>query len=196
MFWKALRPLLEGHTQALERLDEIHDGFAVVMQQQIEAMWARKLGLGDYDAVLVNDLLQLLIRSKADYTILFRRLSQLPSEPAELYDSFYLPSSDDLDGQWRGWLDRWRRQLMATGELSTVVAAMRQVNPAITWREWLVAPAYRQAAQGDHGPLLELQTLFSNPYEEPPAAIAAQVDRRRPREFFNAGGISHYSCSS
>lgn len=196
MFWKALRPLLEGHTQALERLDEILDGFAVVMQQQIEAMWARKLGLGDYDAVLVNDLLQLLIRSKADYTILFRRLSQLPSDPAELHDSFYLPSSDDLDGQWRGWLDRWRRQLMATGELSTGAAAMRQVNPAITWREWLVAPAYRQAAQGDHGPLLELQTLFSNPYEEPPAAVAAQVDRRRPREFFNAGGISHYSCSS
>ncbi len=196
MFWKSLRPLLEGHTQALERLDQIHDGFAAVMQQQIEAMWARKLGLGDYDVVLVNDLLQLLIRSKADYTILFRRLSQLPSEPAELHDSFYLPSSDDLHGQWRGWLDRWRRQLMATGELSTVAAAMRQVNPAITWREWLVAPAYRQAAQGDLGPLHDWQALFRHPYEAPPAAIAAQIDRRRPREFFNVGGVSHYSCSS
>jgi uncharacterized protein YdiU (UPF0061 family) len=196
MFWKALRPLLEGNTAALERLDQIHDGFAAVMQQQLEAMWARKLGLGGYDDVLFHDLLQLLIRSKVDYTIFFRRLSQLPTDPAELHDCFYVPCSDELERHWHSWLERWRRQILAAGELATVMVAMRQVNPAITWREWLVAPAYRQAALCDVGPIHALQGLFSDPYHDPPAPLAATVDCRRPREFFNSGGISHYSCSS
>ena len=42
----------------------------------------------------------------------------------------------------------------------------------------------------------ELQAVFSHPYDEQPAELEAKVDRLRPREFFNAGGVSHYSCSS
>jgi uncharacterized protein YdiU (UPF0061 family) len=196
MFCKSLRPLLDDNTEALQRLDQIRDRFAAVMQQQIEAMWTRKLGLGSYDGPLVHELLQLLIWSNVDYTIFFRRLCRLPTEVAELQDSFYLPCSDELGGEWRSWLERWRRQLPATGELASVAEAMRRVNPAITWREWLVAPAYRQAAHGDCDPIHAWQALFSSPYEELPEDLAAKVDRRRPPEFFNAGGISHYSCSS
>jgi uncharacterized protein YdiU (UPF0061 family) len=70
------------------------------------------------------------------------------------------------------------------------------VNPAITWREWLVAPAYEQAAQGDTTLIRELQALFSRPYEAPAPELATRYDRLKPREFFHAGGLSHYSCSS
>jgi uncharacterized protein YdiU (UPF0061 family) len=70
------------------------------------------------------------------------------------------------------------------------------VNPAITWREWLVAPAYERAAQGDMSLIQQLQAVFSHPYDEQSAELAATYDRLRPREFFNAGGVSHYSCSS
>jgi uncharacterized protein YdiU (UPF0061 family) len=73
---------------------------------------------------------------------------------------------------------------------------MKQVNPAITWREWLIAPAYEQAAEGNNQRIQELQELFSTPYAEPSPELAATYDRLRPREFFSAGGISHYSCSS
>ena len=73
---------------------------------------------------------------------------------------------------------------------------MRKVNPAITWREWLIAPAYQQAAKGDAGLLRELQQLFSRPYDRPEQELAATYDQRKPRQFFNAGGVSHYSCSS
>ena len=38
--------------------------------------------------------------------------------------------------------------------------------------------------------------LFSPPYEPPSADMAARYDRLKPREFFSAGGVSHYSCSS
>ena len=37
--------------------------------------------------------------------------------------------------------------------------------------------------------------MFSTPYQIPPAELA-RYDQLKPREFFNAGGVSHYSCSS
>jgi uncharacterized protein YdiU (UPF0061 family) len=196
MFWSALRPLLEVHPEALARLDEIHDGFAGAMGQELEAMWASKLGLIRYDAELVQDLLQLMVASKADYTIFFRRLSDIPEQLSALKESFYQPSSDELDAQWIQWLGRWRDQISANGDISATSAVMQRVNPAITWREWLIAPAYEQAAQGEYGLVRELQEVFSHPYDALPAELEATYDRLKPREFFNAGGVSHYSCSS
>jgi uncharacterized protein YdiU (UPF0061 family) len=200
MFWSSLRPLLEGNSQALARLDQLRDGFAAAMGQELEAMWAHKLGLSRYDATLVNELLQLLVLSKADYTIFFRRLSHLPDQLAPLQESFYQPSTEQLDGRWQQWLQRWRQQISSSGDPEATAAAMQRLNPRITWREWLVAPAYERAAQGDYSLIQELQAVFSHPYAEAAAAAAAEAeatyDRLKPREFFNAGGISHYSCSS
>jgi uncharacterized protein YdiU (UPF0061 family) len=204
MFWTALRPLLDGNSSALARLDQLREGFAETMDQAIEAMWARKLGLLRYDADLVNELLPLMLRSKVDYTIFFRRLSGLPADPAAglpghlsaLKESFYQPSSDELDGPWSHWLERWHDQITANGDLRATSAAMQGVNPAITWREWLIAPAYEQAAQGEYALIQELQAVFRHPYEAPSPELAATYDRLKPREFFNAGGVSHYSCSS
>ena len=73
---------------------------------------------------------------------------------------------------------------------------MQRANPAVTWREWLIAPAYERAAQGDLSLIRELQTLFLAPYSPPPQELAVRYEQLRPREFFNAGGVSHYSCSS
>jgi uncharacterized protein YdiU (UPF0061 family) len=200
MFWAAIRLLLDGNTEALVRLDQIRDGFANTMSQAIEAMWASKLGLSRYDADLVNELLELMVRSKADYTMVFRRLSALPAGIPEhlfaLKESFYQPSSEELDAQWTQWLGRWRDPITANGDLREISTAMQRVNPAITWREWLIAPAYEQAAQGDTSLIQELQMVYSHPYEVPSAELAATYDRLKPREFFNAGGVSHYSCSS
>ena len=200
MFWSALRPLLEGNREALARLDAIREGFQGVMGQAIEAMWASKLGLSRYDADLVNELLELMVLSKADYTMVFRRLSAIPAGIPEhlsaLKETFYQPSSEPLDAQWTQWLGRWREQITANGDLRETSAAMQRLNPAITWREWLIAPAYEQAAQGDTSLVQELQAVFRHPYDAPSADLAATYDRLKPWEFFNAGGVSHYSCSS
>ncbi|MEI7952921.1 MAG: protein adenylyltransferase SelO family protein [Synechococcaceae cyanobacterium ELA182] len=200
MFSAALRPLLEGNTDARARLDQISDGFADTMQEKIEAMWASKLGLITDAADLMNELLSLMVRSKADYTIFFRRLSAIPAGIPEhlsaLKESFYQPSSEELDAQWSHWLGRWRDQITTNGDLSATSAAMQRVNPAITWREWLIAPAYEQAAYGDTSLIQELQAVFRHPYDAPSVELAATYDRLKPREFFHAGGVSHYSCSS
>jgi uncharacterized protein YdiU (UPF0061 family) len=196
MFWAAIRLLLEDNSAALARLDELREGFSEAMGHQIEAMWASKLGLPSYDASLVNELLELMVLSKADYTIFFRRLSEIPEQLSALKESFYLPSSKELDGRWESWLQRWRNAITDSGDPQATSAAMKRTNPKITWREWLIAPAYELAAEGDYSLIQELQAVFSHPYDDQSAQVEATFDRLKPREFFNAGGVSHYSCSS
>jgi uncharacterized protein YdiU (UPF0061 family) len=196
MFWAALRPLLEGNNEALARLDQIRDSFSEAMNREIAAMWACKLGLISDDGTLVKELLELLALTKVDYTIFFRKLSDIPDQLSALKESFYLPSSEQLDGQWSHWLQRWHDQITANGDPHATSQAMKRVNPKVTWREWLIAPAYEKAAQGDYTLIQALQELFSHPYAEQSAEVEAIYDRLRPRQFFNAGGVSHYSCSS
>jgi len=196
MFWAAIRLLLADDTEALSQLDQIRDGFAEAMQRELEAMWARKLGLKRYDAVLVNELLELMALSKVDYTIFFRRLSHIPEQLAPLKESFYQPSSEQLNARWQSWLQRWRARISEAGDIDAPAAAMKRTNPKITWREWLVAPAYQQAEHGETTLIQELQMVFSHPYDETTAELEMTYDRLKPQDYFNAGGVSHYSCSS
>ena len=196
MFWAAIRPLLAGNRSALARLDQIREGFAEAMNREIETMWARKLGLISDDAALVNELLQLMVLTKVDYTILFRRLSDIPEQLSTLKESFYLPSSEQLDAQWTHWLQRWRNQIRSCGNPEVTSEAMKRINPKYTWREWLIAPAYEKAGQGDTSLIKDLQAVFSHPYDEQSAEVETSYNRLKPRDFFNAGGVSHYSCSS
>ncbi len=196
MFWAAIRPLLADDTEALARLDKTRDGFAEAMNQEIEAMWAKKLGLINYDETLVNEMLQLLVLSKVDYTIFFRKLSHIPDQLTALKESFYLPSSEQLEARWGGWLQRWRDRINSCGDIRVTSAAMKLINPKYTWREWLIAPAYKNAEQGDYSLVRELQAVLSNPYDEQSSDVEMKYDRLKPKNFFNVGGVSHYSCSS
>ena len=195
MFWKALRPLLADNTAAEAELDAVRDDFGDAMAEAINAMWASKLGLSSPDPELAQELLGLMLASKLDYTVFFRQLSAIPETIEALKASFYAGSSDALDAKWRGWLQQWRKRLEAQGDLQSVSAAMQRVNPAITWREWLVAPAYEQAREAETTRIQELQEVFSAPYQAPPAELARYA-QLKPREYFHAGGVSHYSCSS
>ena len=196
MFWRSVRELVMDDPGACAELDELREGFPTVMQRQLETMWAAKLGLYRYDHPLVSELLHLLVISKADYTRTFRTLSTLPRLGNDLRHCFYVPCTDPIEEQWTAWLSRWRAMLNEHVNPEERCAVMRRNNPAITWREWLVAPAYQQAEQGDHQRVAELQKLFQAPYDQLSEPDASQFDQLRPRELFQKGGISHYSCSS
>ncbi len=196
MFWTSIRPLLANDKRALKRLDVIRYGFAEAMNQKIEAMWAKKLGLKSHDEALVNELHRLMVLSKVDYTIFFRKLSHIPDQLTSLKESFYLPNTEQVEAQWGNWLQRWRDNITRDGDLKVISAKMKRINPKYTWREWLIAPAYEKAEEGDYSLIKELQDVFSNPYDEQSSQIEMKYDRLKPKEFFNAGGISHYSCSS
>lgn len=196
MFWTALRPLLLDHPEALQQFDEIKEGFAAVMQQRLETMWAEKLGLPSYDAELLRELLGLMVQTSVDYTLFFRELSNIPQDIEPLKKSFYQQASASQEQDWSRWLEKWHA-LVGSGQNDEQLSQqMKQVNPKYTWREWLVVPAYQQAMQGDYTLVRELQEVLTQPYDEQSDAVEDKYYRLRPQEFTRAGGVSHYSCSS
>jgi uncharacterized protein YdiU (UPF0061 family) len=196
MFLKALRPLLVADAEALEHFDQLSHGFAKAMEQQIQKMWAAKLGLTEYNSTLFKELLELMLYSRVDYTIFFRELSHIPDDVSALKKSFYIETSQQLDEQWQSWLQSWRDLVRNDGNLAEISKKMKQTNPKYTWREWLVVPAYQQAMQGDYTLVKELQEVLSHPYDEQSQEIEDKYYRLKPQVFFDAGGVSHYSCSS
>jgi uncharacterized protein YdiU (UPF0061 family) len=196
MFWTALRPLLVEDAEALERFDHLRHGFAKAMEEQIQKMWAAKLGLTEYNSALLKALLQLMLSSRVDYTIFFRELSHIPDDVSALKKSFYVETSQQLDEQWQSWLQSWRDLVRNDGNLAEISTKMKQTNPKYTWREWLVVPVYQQAMQGNYTLVKELQEVLSHPYDEQSQEIEDKYYRLKPQVFFDAGGVSHYSCSS
>lgn len=194
-FCEALKPLLYDNAVALQELDRLVDEFPSVIRDKTDKMWASKLGLQTLDTELFNQLLALMMKTHVDYTIFFRELSKLPTEASELTVSFYAKPSEELLQEWSSWLTAWRA-LLPTENHETVATHMRQVNPKYTWREWLIVPAYEQAQKGDFSLIHELQEVFANPYQEQSEEVEEKYYRLRPLEFFSAGGVSHYSCSS
>jgi uncharacterized protein YdiU (UPF0061 family) len=196
MFLTALKPLLVEDAEALEHLDQLRHGFAKAIEKQIQKMWAAKLGLTEYNSTLFETLLQLMLSSRVDYTMFFRELSYIPNDVSALKKSFYAETSQQLDEQWQSWLQSWRDLVRNDGNLAEISKKMKQTNPKYTWREWLVVPAYQQAMQGDYTLVQELQEVLSHPYDEQSQEIENKYYRLKPKVFFDAGGVSHYSCSS
>ena len=200
MLWSALNTLLTDDPAAQAVLEEVCSEFPQVMQAELEAMWAAKLGLKSFDGDLFGDLMQLMFKSSVDYTIFFRELSKLPSDLATLKAAFYKDDAS-LDSPWSDWLTSWRERLFeqqgsSQEQLEAVSAAMLQVNPKYILREWHLAPAYQAAQEGDFSLVHELQALVANPYAEQSEALAHKFYRVKPDIYATMGGISHYSCSS
>ena len=202
MFCLALVPLLMSDEAAQQQLNEIRNDFAKVMQTKMEAMWAAKLGLDTFNAALFSELTTLMMQTHVDYTIFFRELSNMPDDIGSLQKSFYKGVSyeidrEGMDQRWSEWLTQWQSlidsQARSRDELSQ---QMKRVNPKYSWREWLVVPAYQQAAEGDYTLVRELQEIMTQPYAEQSKEVEEKYYRLKPSEFREIGGLSHYSCSS
>lgn len=197
MFCRALRPLLDDG-KALQEFEDVRQASPLIMKKELEMVWASKLGLDTQQLELLPSLLRLMIETGVDYTIFFRELSKIPQSASALEKSFYKKVASEQSDRWQSWLDQWREMVLAANGADVEVASvrMKQVNPKYTWREWLVAPAYQQAAEGNYSLVRELQEVLSRPYDEQSAEVEVKFYRLKPMEYFDAGGISQYSCSS
>jgi uncharacterized protein YdiU (UPF0061 family) len=133
-----------------------------------------KLGLDDSrseDELLVNDLLHLMAQSKADYTNVFRTLSEFRSAPRDLNEGLhdYFVDRDSFDG----WATRYRARLR---EQSTTDAERRErmnrVNPKYVLRNYLAQAAIDKAQQKDFSEIDRLLTLLQHPYGDHPGMEA------------------------
>ena len=200
VFCIALLPLLSSDENALVELEKIRNGFAEVMQEQMQKMWATKLGLDTFDAALFKELEMLMVQTSVDYTIFFRELSTVPDDITPLRKSFYKDAmqKESTLNNWSTWLEKWKSLINATTPESrnTLSQQMKAVNPKYTLREWFLVPAYQEAEEGNYSLIHELQEVMTNPYDEQAKEIEDKYYRLKPSEFFEVAGISHITCSS
>ncbi len=197
MFCSALKPLLLGEKNAEEALAEINSGFADVMQDEMQKMWASKLGLADFDANLFKDLATLMVHTSVDYTLFFRELSEVPQSIESLEKSFYqdIHQHEALKKRWVRWFEQWQA-LISKENKEALSQQMKRVNPKYILREWHLVSAYTQAKAGNYALLKELQEVMTQPYDEQSKEVEEKYYRLKPEHFFDVGGISHVSCSS
>ena len=222
MFCSALRPLLASHQDELHALDQIQREFSTVMQTQMQAIWAAKLGLdvsADSNTLsesgktlfadVFSELETLMMQTPVDYTMFFRELSSIPDDITPLTKSFYRsPShsedSNEINTRWSEWLEKWKALLNISGDENEglsrsreeISSQMKLVNPKYILREWFLVPAYQQAAAGNYALVRELQEVMTQPYAEQSQEVEDKYYRLKPPEFFQVGGLSHLSCSS
>ena len=203
VFYTSLQVLLSSHEKQSMQLDEIRNDFSKVMQEQMQMMWASKLGLSTSNEELFKELEILMIQTSVDYTMFFRELSEIPEDINPLKNSFYkdLSKDEELEKRWSQWFIKWKSLINVTNISSTkskeeLSKEMKLLNPKYTLREWFLVPAYKKAKEGDYSLIKELQEVMTKPYEEQSKEVEEKYYRLKPSEFFAVAGISHVSCSS
>ena len=167
---ETLLPLLdETEEQAVADAEGALQAFAPRFESAYSRGLGRKLGLATQrgeDAVLAGDLLTVMAENRADFTLTFRRLSDLAAGAAgdeAVRELFIDPTAFDR------WALRWRRRLEDEADAGGRAAAMRAVNPAFIPRNHRVEAVLAAALdRGDLGPFEELQTVLARPYEDQP----------------------------
>jgi uncharacterized protein YdiU (UPF0061 family) len=123
---------------------------------------ARKWGLSSWhaeDAALENDWWSLLHTQRADFTLAFRRLSDV-SRDAEPWLSLFVDRAPAL-----GWLDRYRARLAAEpASITDRRQSMDGANPLYVLRNHLAQAAITAAQRGDASVLDRLLGVLRDPF--------------------------------
>jgi uncharacterized protein YdiU (UPF0061 family) len=165
---QALLPILDHNQEdAIASGQAAIDAFPQLYQAAFKQAMSNKLGLtGDEagDARLIQDLLELMQEENTDFTLTFRRLSDLvdpPSAAGGVNSIFELPES------FNHWLERWQQRLASEPlEADQRQAAMYRVNPAYIPRNHLVEETIRAAERHqDFTPFHKLVDILTRPFE-------------------------------
>ena len=134
----------------------------------------RKFGLDetrDGDDSLMQDFLDLLQRTRADFTLAFRRLAELAAGTAGVAEIFDFPDA------FADWLERWHARCAQEAEDGEARGAqMLATNPAFIARNHLVEKAIARGYDGDFEFFHRLNARLADPFE----FDAADADLARP----------------
>ncbi|MBU2703314.1 uncharacterized protein YdiU (UPF0061 family) [Sporomusaceae bacterium BoRhaA] len=163
-FAETLLPLLHvNQAQAIELAQNAISDFAELYRCNWLAGMRAKLGIFSeeiQDESLIEDLLSMMKKYRADYTNTFRALT------------FDMPEDTVLFGtpEFAKWYELWKVRLDRQKELKvSSQQLMRNSNPALIPRNHQVENALESAVkQGDYSVMERLLVVLSSPYEHSP----------------------------
>ncbi|TAU82738.1 protein adenylyltransferase SelO [Rhizobium leguminosarum] len=181
---ETLLPLIDADPDsAVDKANAMIKSYGERFQAYWLAGMREKIGLAgeeDGDLELVQALLSLMQVQGADFTLAFRRLSDLADDDAaapEFAASFREPEACGT------WLMQWRERLSRDAQTATErTIAMRSVNPAFIPRNHRVEQVIKAAVEdGDFSLFEALLSVLSKPYEDQPG-FAAYREPPKPDE--------------
>lgn len=159
-FAETMLTLLNNDAQkATEMAQEAVSAFWEAFQQHWLAGMRSKLGIcGDEkeDTGLIEELLGLMQRHKADYTNTFRALTLNRQEELPMYGTC----------EWMAWYERWQNRVNRQSPSPfNHQQLMRQTNPAVIPRNHRVEEALSAAVEeGDLGVMERLLAILTTPF--------------------------------
>ena len=174
-FAQTLVPLLaDDEDTAIDQARSALDAFAPRFEATYHAGLRRKIGLAserDGDIDLAFDLLQRMARGQADFTLTFRRLSDVTADGGGDDGVRQLFDEPELFDAWAAqWRERLAGEARDDAERRT---AMRAVNPAYILRNHLAQRAIDQALQArDFSVMEDLLTVLATPFADHPGMEA------------------------
>lgn len=198
-FVSSVLPLLDQ--EGVSEARKIVDQHTEIAKGATNTMWLKKLGLqkewSSSIEELVSELLDLMEKSQADYTLVWRQLSQVLEDLDDsdeklfhpLKDCFYSQDISTMAG-WVGWMRKWIQEV-TNSPITREEAArnMRKVNPKFIPREWMLVQAYNEANTKNHSLIKELHELFLDPYSEGSEEMSNKYYRKAPVETYCGVGL-------
>jgi uncharacterized protein YdiU (UPF0061 family) len=166
---QALLPILsDDPEQAVAMAEHAVAAFVPQYQQAYRAGMARKIGLGEYrdeDESLIDDLLSTMASQGTDFTLAFRRLTELASP--QRTDDDVISHFFELGPAFEPWLQRWRQRLsddaMPPARRRDLMSAH---NPVFIPRNHLIEEVIEAALEdGNLEPFHQLVDVLADPYE-------------------------------
>jgi uncharacterized protein YdiU (UPF0061 family) len=169
-----LHLIAEDKDSAIAKATEVIEGFGSHFEVAWHAGMRAKIGLPgaaqDGDDALAEALLEAMHQGHADYTLAFRRLSDLAGAPEDeaLTEALRALFANTLELD--AWLARWRERLAQDARLPAErAAAMRAVNPAFIPRNHRIEQAIAAAVgEGDLALFHRLNTVLARPFDDQP----------------------------
>jgi uncharacterized protein YdiU (UPF0061 family) len=163
-FAETLLPLLhDDEAQAVQIAQDAIASYSELYQGHWLAGMRAKLGIFNEeleDASLIENLLSMMQKYRADYTNTFRALTIDQLEETELFGT----------PEFVQWLELWRARLGRQQESKAAsLELMRSSNPAVIPRNHRVEAALEAAAaKGDYSVMEKLLAALANPYAHSP----------------------------
>jgi uncharacterized protein YdiU (UPF0061 family) len=163
-FAETLLPLLHvNQEQAVKMAQDAISNFTELYRQNWLAGMRAKLGIfneEDQDESLIEDLLSMMQKYRADYTNTFRALTFDKPEDTVLFGT----------EEFAKWYELWQARLGKQQESkASSYQLMRNSNPALIPRNHRVEEALEAAVeQGDYSVMERLLDVLSSPYEHSP----------------------------